>query len=222
MGDKIKVELLTKRVKEILFKKEAFVIKLNGKWGVGKTHFWNRFKKAHLDSKKVAYVSLFGKESIEEIRSDIVLQISKKDFFADSVSESISNLRFSMGLEKNEINFNFDTSFLASMMTLLKKKDFRDVIVCFDDFERLSEKLHPKDLLGLISELKEQKNCHVVMILNQDKIRHEALSTYEDKVIDYEFEYVPTLKESYLSIEKSLEVFRCPVSPRYGCLNLQV
>jgi hypothetical protein len=43
---------------------------LNGKWGVGKTYFWHQFKE-QLTDKKVAYISLFGKETISSIRTDI-------------------------------------------------------------------------------------------------------------------------------------------------------
>jgi hypothetical protein len=37
---------------------------------VGKTYFWHQFKE-QLTGKKVAYVSLFGKETISSIRTDI-------------------------------------------------------------------------------------------------------------------------------------------------------
>jgi hypothetical protein len=48
-----------------------------------------------------------------------------------------------------------------------------------------------KEVLGLISELKEQKNCSVVMILNEDELEDnkEALDKYKEKVVDYEFSY---------------------------------
>jgi hypothetical protein len=41
---------------------------------VGKTYFWHQFKE-QLTDKKVAYVSLFGKETISSIRTDIFLQV---------------------------------------------------------------------------------------------------------------------------------------------------
>jgi mannose-6-phosphate isomerase class I len=68
---------------------------------------------------------------------------------------------------------------------LLDKQDFKDIIVCFDDFERLSSSMELKEVLGLISELKEQKNCSVVMILNEDELRDnkETLDKYKEKLI---------------------------------------
>jgi hypothetical protein len=42
--------------------------------------------------------------------------------------------------------------------------------VCFDDFERLSPSIKLEEVLGFIAELKEQKECKVVMILNEGKL----------------------------------------------------
>jgi hypothetical protein len=39
----------------ILTKDESVVVSINGKWGVGKTYFWHKFK-GQLTDKKVAYV----------------------------------------------------------------------------------------------------------------------------------------------------------------------
>ena len=203
------IRFLANRLKDLFSRDDAFVLSINGKWGVGKTHFWKKFRKNELaDEKNLAYVSLFGKETIQDIRTDIILQISKKDSYINSVGGAISNVKSSFGFKDEEVDFGLSGSMISSMMTLLKKKDFKDVIVCFDDFERLSDKLDMKDILGLISELKEQKNCKVVLILNHDKIKGKTLSIYKDKIIDYEFEYSPTPEQSYALIESSLTVFK--------------
>jgi hypothetical protein len=44
---------------------------------VGKTYFWHQFKE-QLTDKKVAYISLFGKETISSIRTDVFLQVIPK------------------------------------------------------------------------------------------------------------------------------------------------
>jgi hypothetical protein len=42
-----------------------------------------------------------------------------------------------------------------------------------------------EEVLGLISELKEQKNCSVVMILNEDQLKYnkETLDKYKEKLM---------------------------------------
>jgi hypothetical protein len=44
------------------------------------------------------------------------------------------------------------------------------VIICFDDFERLSSKIDLKDIMGLISYLKEQKICKILLIMNEKEL----------------------------------------------------
>ncbi|MDV5363529.1 hypothetical protein QM066_27645 [Klebsiella pneumoniae] len=49
---------------------------IKGEWGVGKTHFWNRYyegkrNKREIDQVAYSYVSLFGLNSIEEIKKKL-------------------------------------------------------------------------------------------------------------------------------------------------------
>ena len=204
------VDKITKRFKELFNKANAFVIILNGEWGVGKTHFWNNFCEAHLTDKKVAYISLFGKESIQEIRSDIIIQISKKDLLISKSRVLVSNIKSAFGYKGEDITFGVTGAFFSTLMTIFTKKDFENVIVCFDDFERISDDLKIKDVLGLISELKEQKNCKVIMILNKNELNtddNEILSTYKDKIISYEFKYEPKAIESFELVKQDLKYF---------------
>ncbi len=61
-------------------------------------------------------------------------------------------------------------SAIIECLSFFEKKDFENIVICFDDFERLSNKLSLKDIFGLISEIKEQKNCHIVMIFNAGEL----------------------------------------------------
>ncbi len=205
---KTKVEFLKDRLIDLFSREEPFVITLDGDWGVGKTHFWNNFKEEHLKEKKVSYVSLFGKDSIQDIRTDIILQISKKDELINKSKSFLSKIGNIVGVNGEDMKFTLSGSILSSLLTLFSKKDFENVVVCLDDFERLSKNLEENDVLGLISELKEQKNCKVVMILNQDKVEDETLSKYKDKIIDYELHYLPTPKESYSLVKDNLKCFK--------------
>ena len=189
------VKDLKKKLNNILTKDESVVVSINGKWGVGKTYFWHQFKE-QLTGKKVAYVSLFGKETISSIRTDIFLQvISKKKKAWHATAKHIKDITI---------------PYIGIGITLLDKQDFKDIIVCFDDFERLSSSMELKEVLGLISELKEQKNCSVVMILNEDELRDnkETLDKYKEKLIDYEFSYDPRPFESLEILQDKLTAFK--------------
>lgn len=64
MNSKLR-EQLSGQLQEILNSKEPCCIAINGKWGVGKTHFWKEFASSNYRD-KVAYVSLFGKSSLKD------------------------------------------------------------------------------------------------------------------------------------------------------------
>ena len=77
------VDKVNDRLKDLFKLDESFVIALNGEWGIGKTHFWNKFVEENLTKKlvckEVAYVSLFGKNTLSDIESDIVMQVSQTE-----------------------------------------------------------------------------------------------------------------------------------------------
>ncbi|MDR0091628.1 NTPase, partial [Acinetobacter baumannii] len=63
----------------------------------------------------------------------------------------------------------------------------KDAIICFDDFERMSNKLDIKDVMGLANYLKLEKNCQVILILDENKTASENkknYAEYKEKLID--------------------------------------
>lgn len=206
--DKIEESLYDLLIKE----NKEVVISISGEWGLGKTYFWNNFIKKYKDlelkDKQIAYVSLFGICSLNDIKTSILLQASptknKISWIDKKIVTPLKNVKSSLKLDDLSMSFGFDA--LGSIFTLLTTGDFKNVIVCFDDFERMSSSVNLKDVLGLISELKEQKNCKIVMILNEKELEKltdiekkphsEIFSLYKEKIIDYDFVYEPTLEEN--------------------------
>ena len=201
MRTKSEVERLNERLLDIFQLDEGFVVALNGEWGIGKTFFWNKFIEDNfadrIKRKEVVYVSLFGKETIKDIQTDIILQISKFGKLYETINSTIGSSKYA-GID------------ISSVLSLATKTDFKDIIICFDDFERKSDNLHSKDILGLISQFKEQKNCKIVMIYNQNEVHNDdkkVVSNYKDKVIDYELHYKPTVAESYKAVSSRLKAY---------------
>ena len=74
-----------------------------------------------------------------------------------------------------------------------------DQIICFDDLERRGQPLDIGDVLGLVSFLREQRACKVVLILNDEELTGEAktkFETYLEKVVDVSLVYEPTATKS--------------------------
>ena len=82
-------ENIEKRLTEILQRDNAVCVVLDGEWGVGKTTFWKNFSAKNFDKNSV-YVSLFGKESIQEIKQEISLKFYYKK--NEAVSKILKNL----------------------------------------------------------------------------------------------------------------------------------
>ncbi|MGO7897940.1 hypothetical protein ACC719_10760 [Rhizobium ruizarguesonis] len=70
------LDLIEKEILRFLADSEPEVLCIRGKWGVGKTHTWDRLlAKATYNNavalKKYAYVTLFGLNSLEDLRFSI-------------------------------------------------------------------------------------------------------------------------------------------------------
>jgi len=62
-------------------------------------------------------------------------------------------------------------------------------LVIVDDFERCSPDISPQDILGLLSKLKNEKNCQLIVITNDERLNEkakEAYQLYKEKLFDRE------------------------------------
>ena len=219
------VELVKKQVHLFLKSDEPEVMAINGLWGIGKTYSWNKYItefKADIAFKAYAYVSLFGINSLEEL---------KRAIFNNTVDTKIVDQK--PGIDTFRQNYqSIAKQFGRKSTTYLKgiAKPFADValkglgsgledafdsisflslnrtVICFDDIERHSAGLNIKDFLGLVSFLKEQKECKIVILLNEDAEDLTDYFTYKEKVIDKQLHFSPSAEECFdLSMEDQAE-----------------
>ena len=115
---------------------------------------------------------MFGKESTQEIKQEISLKFYRKNKVVSKILEKFKKFIpagiFSFLIKRFADNKIAEFSLI--MLDSLHTNKYKDAIICFDDFERISDKINLKEILGLISEYKEQQNCHIVMILNRSKM----------------------------------------------------
>ena len=83
-----------------------------------------------------------------------------------------------------------------------------DVLICIDDLERMGDSLPLKDVLGLISLLKEERNCKVALIFSDAKLgkNSEDYAQFREKVVDLEVPFSPTSEESAALVFKPTEI----------------
>jgi hypothetical protein len=75
----------------------------------------------------------------------------------------------------------------------------RSQIVCVDDLERAGMGLSTKDVLGLISYLKEQRRCKIVLLLNEEAFSDQdgaEFKTQLEKVADAVLRFEPSAYEA--------------------------
>lgn len=158
-------------------------IAITGSWGVGKTYFWNKFREDHKFKNKYIYVSLFGLESLGDLKTHIYSNIENNH----SLIEIPRWIRGLPSILKDTRVSQFGVNASAKVFDSLMFHQVKNAIICFDDFERMSNKLDIKDVMGLANQLKLEKNCQVILILDEAKTEDEnkkKYADYKEKLID--------------------------------------
>jgi len=200
------------------------IIMLSGKWGSGKTHFWQKNIEENLKKEKIPnnYISLYGKTSIQEIKNEVFLKIFESmDIFkiddkSFGLAKDTANLITDLTKSVSVFGFNLDLSKIVNksfeklekVKEEKKEKDIKNtlnsgVIICFDDFERKSKDIDLNDLFGFITNLTIEFDCKVVIILNDDVFEGEEkkiFSNVKEKSVSKFLKYEPTIKELFETI----------------------
>ncbi|WP_428672572.1 P-loop NTPase fold protein [Reyranella sp.] len=191
---------------------EPEVLCLRGQWGVGKSYLWERAIRnsataGRVGLQKYSYVSLFGLDSLDQLKYAV---------FENSVdAKSMSTGPTVETWDKNvsELGNRLGRKFGTQLIAVLRGKDaatiaqslaflsFSETIVCIDDLERKGRNLSIKDVLGLVSHLKEKKKCKVVLIYNdvqlaEDDAEAKDFGKHSEKVVDISVNYAPTAEEN--------------------------
>jgi hypothetical protein len=177
---------------------EKKVLVLKGKWGVGKTYAWKKFVETNKEFKEsaIAYVSLFGVKDLKEVQQLIVQK---------AVPTNLKQLRSisKVGIPLVNALRNLPVPYLKEALETtdnIAALLVRRFLICFDDIERKSDELSLAEILGLVSVLKEEKDCRIVLIFNEDQIQGEddkiSLRKYREKVVDQEIAYDPFVKDN--------------------------
>jgi len=185
------------------------VLCIKGQWGVGKTHAWRKaLASAQKDGKlalsKYSYVSLFGLNSLDDLKLEILLRRQSGASIGKEPDEAtvLGNIRganakgalaslgqaFSLIMNRKGVA---DIAAKASFMFVTQQ------IVCLDDLERASKGLSVREVLGLVSMLSESRGCKVAILLNEEQ--HDEKDEFKrqlEKVADRTLVFNLSPKES--------------------------
>ena len=188
------------------------VLCISGRWGVGKTYSWQLIERGaeasdQLAMRRYAYVSLFGLTSLGEVRSAIVENtvVTQQSIASPDASSLYDMLRRGKQFARRnrpalEVAAGFfrmkdagDALYRAAFLTV------KEQLICFDDLERAGKTLEMRDILGLASMLREQRNCKVVLLLNKEQVVSEQVDEFDrqlEKVVDIFLTFEPTSAEA--------------------------
>ena len=197
-------------INSLINQDEGCVILLKGAWGVGKTHFWDSFCAEYLSEKPSAYVTLFGKKNIDQIKNDALVQIYSRNKHIESVNAVLKKIKdlYKPADEAFDLNLGIYGNALGFALSLFKKGELKNNTICIDDFERKSNQLQLIEIIGFSSNLAERYGCKVVLIMDEDKIIKDRsiYELYKEKMVAYEIEFAPSQYELIGSIVSGVDV----------------
>lgn len=214
------IKLVKSQINRFLASDTPEVISIKGRWGIGKTFSWNKFLQEAKDKNKItlekySYVSLFGINSIDQLKRSVFENIvSKKDIGVEPSIETLNTNTFAVlkSLGKKSINIFKSVSYVKDLAPAFEVLSFLSVnkaIICIDDLERKGDDLPLKDVLGLITLLKEQKKCKIILLFNDAEENLTEYNKYKEKVVDIELLFDPTAVEcSDIAINSDTPEFR--------------
>jgi tRNA A37 threonylcarbamoyladenosine biosynthesis protein TsaE len=198
------------------------ILMLSGVWGSGKTHFWKNeieqelIKK--LKKKSYIFISLYGKDSIEELQNEIY-QLSY-NFSTEDSSDVISSAcsvftKVTTFMPKVSL-FGLEVELAESAEKVeiekLKQQSIKGIsnlkdggVICFDDFERKSSKIDLNDLFGFITNLTEVFKTKTIIITNQEFFKEkdsEVFSRIKEKSVNKFLLLNSTVEELFETIYK--------------------
>lgn len=183
---------------------------LTGEWGCGKTYLLNnsltnKLKETHI----ILRVSLFGMESIEDVRDEVkkcwlYAFVESKETMsgvADAVKKAGKGLK--AVAEKGSELLPDSLKTIVNGVLSINAIDFvkigskmgeKKVILIFDDLERAN--ISTSDLLGCINDYCENLHINTIVVANEEKIQSNESDKIEyneikEKIIQRTVRYLP-------------------------------
>jgi Cdc6-like AAA superfamily ATPase len=228
-------------LEHLLKRPDPFICLVKGEWGVGKTHFIKKFIRDHhasIAKQSYSYVSLFGIANAGDLMHAIYLNTvptktlgsSLADAFSRSSSdEAIDRVKLFLGRAKPLLSRLADipvfgaNNIKAFVVNNAAHWFTRNALIVIDDLERHSSSLSIRDILGILTDLKEERGCQIIIVMNEDALQKDngdkSYFETKEKVIDREIVFQPTVEDAiaigFTDKEKNRTAVEC-------CQKLQI
>ncbi|WP_431686613.1 hypothetical protein [Hahella sp. NBU794] len=200
------LDVIKNQIDKFLASEEPGVMAIKGEWGVGKTFAWNKYllkakNENRIGLRKYSYISMFGINSVDVFKYSIFENVIDKILIGkeanvDTFKKNSADLLASLG--RKTVRLVKGASLLKDFSPAIESFSFLSLekhLICIDDLERKGKELSIKDVLGLVSLLKEQRKCQVVILLNDGEDGLDDYKKYREKVVDIEIAFEPNPDE---------------------------
>jgi uncharacterized protein (DUF2147 family) len=230
--------IVKSEISRFLRSKNSEVLCISGSWGVGKTYTWKLLleeaaERAALSTRKYSYASLFGINSLVELKLAIAenMQILEADAASVRGWSLTKSKNIALGSVKHLKNFTSAIPYVGKAISESGNLYFSiltsDQLICMDDLDRRGSALRIQDVLGLVSFLKEERNCKIVLLLNEEELGEDKqlFDRYFEKVIDRRLVFSPTPSEAISIAIKGADPLSKAISgycEKLGISNIRV
>ncbi|MFM0649763.1 hypothetical protein PQR14_36070 [Paraburkholderia bryophila] len=190
------------------------MLAISGRWGVGKTYTLKSLVgdyKGPGSLKRFCYVSAFGAQSIAELRSTIFAKTRPFPILTGEAGDAISEVERTLGkgrlgalwrgLKGMSEALPYGGKHVVIALETIVTSLINRTLICIDDLERLSSAIRIEDLMGLVSELKEESQCKIVLLFNEEQLgdRAKEYQKASEKVVDKTLTFI-TMSEDAIEI----------------------
>jgi Cdc6-like AAA superfamily ATPase len=225
----------------LLTRQEPFICLVKGQWGVGKTYFIKRFIREHhasIAKQSYSYVSLFGISSADDLMQAIYLNTVPTKTLGSSLADAFSRSSSDEALDRVKLFVGHAKPLVSRLagIPLFGANNFRgfvisnaahwftrNTLIVIDDLERHSNGLSIRDILGIFTNLKEERGCQVIIVMNEDALKKDdgdkPYFETKEKAIDREILFQPTVEDA---ISIGLKDKEKNQATAVSCLKLQI
>ena len=193
-------------------KQTDYALMINGEWGSGKSFFITNDLRTAITKAypkiKLVHVSLNGLESPEEIYQKILAEV---------IGDSRAFTRIGFGFLKTIMDLDIEIPKIglkakniakvlkdSSLVVARETSASPDMVLCFDDLERISSSLEIQSVLGYIhSNFIEFKNMKVLLVCDESKIDQMKYAVIKEKVIGRTHLFRLDIAEIFLSLVRA-------------------
>lgn len=183
------------------------LILLDGKWGTGKTYYFNSLFNKQYDKKTIFIISTLGMNSLEMFKSELFnvsyLNLSEDIQEIPSIIGSTIALSSQTPAAATPIN-----NVVVGIASAIKKNKLAalDGLFIIDDIERIDKKI-ASEILSYCHSVYMKNNRVDFIIVSNESEESTLKIEHKEKIISDTVPFIPTEDDTYILFNEKLSVF---------------